>query len=107
MTDFLQVVTAIDSRERASEIARRLLDRRLAGCVQVSGPVESSYWWKGKIETAQEWICVIKTAVDRFAEVENEIRAAHPYEVPEILAFPAAAGSRGYLDWLADALRGA
>ncbi len=53
MTDFLQVVTAIDSRERASEIARRLLDRRLAGCVQVSGPVESSYWCRSGLASSQ------------------------------------------------------
>lgn len=106
MTDYVQVVTTADTRENATKIAQHLLDRRLAGCVQVSGPITSSYWWKGKVETAEEWYCVIKTAAQRYAEVEREIRVVHPYEEPEILAFPVIFGSKTYLEWLADSMRG-
>lgn len=105
MTDCIQVVTTVDTKENAEKIARRLLDRHLAGCVQVEGPIASWYWWRGKIETAGEWRCVIKTTSDRYAEVEREIRAAHPYEEPEILAVPVAAGSGTYLAWLAESVK--
>ncbi len=104
MTDFLQVVTTTDTKEQASHIAQHLLERRLAGCVQVSGPITSSYWWQGKIETCDEWYCVIKTAADRYAQVEREIRAVHPYAEPEIIALPVVFGSKSYLDWLASSL---
>jgi len=105
MTDFIQILTTTDTKETAERIARRLLERRLAGCVQVSGPITSSYWWKGKIETSEEWACAIKTRAEQYPEVEREICAVHPYEVPEILAFPVALGSKTYLSWLADSVR--
>jgi periplasmic divalent cation tolerance protein len=105
MPDFIQVVTTAPTREQAAEIGQHLLDRRLAGCVQVSGPISSSYWWEGKVETAEEWYCIIKTTAARYPEVEAAIRAVHQYDVPEILAFPVAFGSRSYLDWLADTLK--
>jgi periplasmic divalent cation tolerance protein len=103
MPDFIQVVTTAATKEHAVEIAQHLLNRRLAGCVQIGGPILSSYWWEGKLETAEEWYCVIKTTAERYPEVEAQIRAVHQYDVPEILAFPVAFGSRSYLDWLADA----
>jgi periplasmic divalent cation tolerance protein len=105
VTDFVQVVTTAASREDAGTIARRLLADRLAGCVQVSGPIESSYRWEGDIETAREWYCVIKTSRALFPEVERAIRSVHPYDEPEILAVPVVLGSDGYLGWLAGALR--
>jgi periplasmic divalent cation tolerance protein len=105
MTAFIQVVTTVDTKDHATRIAQHLLDRRLAGCVQVTGPITSSYWWKGKIETSEECYCVIKTAADRYTEVEREIRAVHPYEEPEILAFPVVSGSKTYLQWLAGSVK--
>ena len=105
MPDFIQVVTTAASKEQAAGIAQHLLDRRLAGCVQVSGPISSSYWWQGKLETAEEWHCIIKTTAARYPEVEAAIRTVHQYDVPEILAFPVAFGSKNYLDWLADTLK--
>ena len=105
MPDFIQVVTTAASKEQAARIAQHLLDRRLAGCVQVSGPISSSNWWQGKLETAEEWYCIIKTTAARYPEVEAAIRTVHQYDVPEILAFPVVFGSKNYLDWLADTLR--
>lgn len=106
MTKFLQVITTTDSRERASDMAQHLLKRRLAGCVQVSGPISSTYWWEGELVTSEEWACVIKTAADRYEEVEQEIRTRHTYDEPEILACPIVAGSAGYLRWLGESLEG-
>ena len=105
MTDYIQVVTTVDDREKAGQIARHLLERRLAGCVQVDGPIVSAYWWQGEIETAEEWRCVIKTSADRYADVERAIRAVHPYDEPEILACPVVFGSETYLAWLQDSMQ--
>jgi periplasmic divalent cation tolerance protein len=100
MEGFIQVMTATDKREDAERIARSLVEMRLAGCVQIVGPMTSIYHWKGKIETAGEWLCLIKSREDCYGGIEEAIRSLHPYETPEIIAMPITAGSRDYLDWL-------
>lgn len=105
MTDFIQVVTTTNSREDADRIARALVEQRVAGCVQILGPISSTYRWQGEIETAQEWLCLIKSRRDRYPDLEQAIRELHSYDVPEILATPVVAGSAAYLQWLADELR--
>jgi len=100
MTDYIQVVTTTEHREDAERIARTLVERRLAACVQVTGPITSTYRWHGKIETAGEWQCWAKSRRDLYDEIEQAIRGLHPYEVPEILAVPILAGSADYLAWL-------
>jgi periplasmic divalent cation tolerance protein len=104
MIEALQIVTTTGSRQEADKIAEELVDRRLAACVQVGGPVTSTYRWQGKIETGQEWVCTIKTCRSHYAAVEAAIRELHSYDVPEILAFPAVAGSDKYFGWLAGEL---
>jgi len=98
--EHIQVLTSVERREDAVAIARAAVEQRLAACVQVVGPVTSTYWWKGKIETAQEWLCLIKSRSDAYPALEAAIKAVHPYENPEIVATPIAAGSREYLRWL-------
>jgi periplasmic divalent cation tolerance protein len=100
MTGFIQVITTVGSQDEAARIARVLVERRLAACVQVSGPITSVYRWQGKIETSDEWTCTAKTSSGLYAAVEGVIRELHSYEVPEILAVPIAAGSAAYLAWL-------
>jgi len=100
MAEFIQVVTSIDSEGKAGEIARKLLEERLAACVQVLGPVRSRYWWEGKLEEAEEWLCLVKAKAADYERIESAIKAAHPYTVPEILAMPIATGNPDYLDWL-------
>jgi periplasmic divalent cation tolerance protein len=90
----------IDSEEAAARIARTVVENRLAACAQVSGPVRSTYWWKGEIETAQEWQVLMKTTAARYADLETRIRANHSYEVPDIVATEIAAGSADYLSWI-------
>jgi periplasmic divalent cation tolerance protein len=100
MPDYVQILTTTEAKDDANAIARTLVEERLAACVQVIGPITSTYRWNDEIETAEEWLCLIKTSSQRYAEVEERIRAVHPYDVPEILAIPVVAGNPGYLDWL-------
>ena len=100
MDTFIQVMTATDKKEDAERIARSLVEMRLAGCVQIVGPVMSIYRWKGRIETAGEWLCLIKSHKDRYGAIEEAIRSLHPYETPEIISLPIIDGSESYLNWL-------
>lgn len=105
MAEYLQVVSTTGSEEEAERISAALVERRLAACVQVLGPIASRYRWQGEVETAREWMCVAKTEASRYAELEAAIRELHSYEEPEIVATPVVAGSAGYLDWLGESLR--
>ncbi len=100
MPDYIQVMTTTASREDAERIAEALVAERLAACVQVLGPITSTYRWQGAIETAQEWLCLAKSRGELYEKIEEAIRRLHPYEVPEILALPVVAGSGAYLAWL-------
>jgi periplasmic divalent cation tolerance protein len=98
----IQVVTTVEKREDADRIASAVVRKRLAACAQIVGPIRSTYWWKGKVEEAGEWLCVMKTRQDLFSALEKEIKSIHPYEVPEIIALPIVAGSKSYLQWIDD-----
>ncbi len=98
---YLQVLTTVQAREDAQKMAGALVEARLAACVQVVGPTLSTYWWKGKIEKATEWLLLIKTRKELYAQLEQAIKELHPYQTPEIIALPITAGSREYLDWIA------
>jgi periplasmic divalent cation tolerance protein len=99
------VATTTANRADARRIARALVDRHLAACVQIVGPIESTYRWQGKVETAREWLCLIKTTQARYRELTAAVEALHPYDTPEIIVLPIVAGSRRYLDWLAASVR--
>jgi periplasmic divalent cation tolerance protein len=100
MADCIQVLTTAGSEQEAERIGAALVERRLAACVQVLGPVSSCYRWQGQVETAREWMCVAKTEASRYPQVEAAIRELHSYEEPEIVATPIVAGSASYLDWI-------
>lgn len=104
MKNGIIVTTTTDNRANAEDMARMLIDRRLAACVQITGPVTSVYRWKGEVEQTREWQCVIKSRADLFNDIAAVIRAVHAYETPEIIAVPIIAGSRDYLDWMATEL---
>lgn len=105
MTEYIQVLTTTETKENAQRIATAVVEKRLAACGQIIGPITSTYWWKGKIETAEEWICAMKSSTHLYEELEEAIRELHPYEVPEILAVPIAAGNQSYLDWMGKELK--
>jgi periplasmic divalent cation tolerance protein len=100
MTEHIQVFTTTDTRESAEKIATELVNKRLAACTQVIGPLTSSYRWEGQLEKSEEWLCIIKTRMAKYGEVERFIKEIHGYDVPEILALPVVAGNQAYLEWL-------
>jgi periplasmic divalent cation tolerance protein len=100
-TDVRVVLVTCGSLAEGRKIARAVVTKRLAACVNVvSAPVESIYRWKGKIENAKEFLLVIKTTARRVKDLEKEIVRMHSYEVPEFLAIEIGSGSKKYVDWL-------
>jgi periplasmic divalent cation tolerance protein len=100
--EYIQVFTTTAKKEDAENVVKSLLEKRLAGCIQILGPIKSTYWWKGKIDTTEEWLCIIKTKKSVYQELEKSIKEIHPYEVPEIIATSVVAGNGDYLKWLSD-----
>ena len=104
MKSYIQVMTTTETKEEAEKIAQYLVEQKLAACVQITGPIASTYRWKGKIEKASEWHCLIKTREELYDKVETAIKKLHSYETPEIIAVPIVKGSKEYLNWLDDVL---
>jgi periplasmic divalent cation tolerance protein len=106
MTDKILVLVTCGSRKEARKIARALVGKRLAACVSEIGvPAASTYRWRGKVESANEFLLLIKTSKRRFAAVRDAVRQLHSYDLPEIIALPIVAGSRAYLDWIAASVK--
>ncbi|MBX6769769.1 MAG: divalent-cation tolerance protein CutA [Actinomadura rubrobrunea] len=99
---YVQVTTTTDSRQEAADLAKSAVAERLAACAQLVGPIASTYWWEGEIETAEEWMVVFKTTADRFDELASLITERHSYDTPEIIATSVVAGSMDYLAWVAE-----
>jgi periplasmic divalent cation tolerance protein len=102
MTDKKIVLTTVGSREEGRKLARALVERRLASCVNMAGPIESLYRWKGAVESATEWLLVIKTTAEAVGRVGEVIRELHSYELPECVVLPIEGGSEEYLDWIGE-----
>ncbi|HBQ29218.1 hypothetical protein HY02_06850 [Peptococcaceae bacterium SCADC1_2_3] len=102
LENYLQVITTTENKDTAEEIAQKIVAKRLAACVQIVGPIISTYWWHNKIEKIEEWLCLIKTKKELYSELESTIIEMHPYEVPEVIALPLVTGSKDYLKWLED-----
>jgi periplasmic divalent cation tolerance protein len=100
MANFIQIATTTATRDEAEQIARMLVDARLAACAQVTGPMKSVYHWQGKVEDGDEWLCTLKTREDFFVKVGSAIREVHSYQCPEIMATPIVAISDDYRAWL-------
>lgn len=98
----VQIITTTAEQSTAREIAGRLIERRLAACVQIDGPLESHYRWEGVVEQGTEWRLTIKTTSEATEQVIAAVRDYHPYDEPEILVTPITGGSPGYLRWIAD-----
>ena len=101
----LLVLTNLPDRAAAERIADLLVGQRLAACANVLAPCRSVYRWKGAVQREEEHPVLIKTTVERYAALEQALRAAHPYEVPEIIALPIERGLPAYLDWVAAEIR--
>jgi len=101
------VLVTCGSLKESRSIARAVVSSRLAACVNLMlNPVESIYTWKGKLEKAREYLLVMKTTSNRIADLEREVKRIHSYDVPEFIALPIAAGSKDYLGWLQESVKG-
>ena len=99
-TKAIVVLVTAGTAENAEQIARALVEERLAACVNLIPGVRSIYRWQGKVADEAEWLLVIKSERSRFAAIEARVRALHGYEVPEVIALEIAEGSAPYLEWL-------
>ena len=104
MTDLVIVLTTV-TKNAADELAARLIDERLAACVNVHSPMTSTYRWKGRVEREEECQLVVKTVASRVAELERRLRDLHPYELPEFIVVQPASAGTGYAAWVADETR--
>lgn len=98
------LLSTASSREEAQSIASALVERRLAACVNTVGPIESCYRWKGAVETAQEFLLLIKTTTERIPELKKAIVGLHSYDVPELIEFQIEGGLQAYLDWISESV---
>jgi periplasmic divalent cation tolerance protein len=103
---YVQVTTTTDSRKEAAELAKSAVTERLAACAQLVGPIASTYWWEGEIESAEEWMVLFKTTTDCFEDLAARITEQHSYDTPEIIATPVVAGSAEYLSWVREQTTG-
>ena len=99
----LVVLVTAPTPERAAEIARALVEERLAACGNVVSGVRSIYRWEGSVQDDAEALLLLKTTRPRFEALKERILALHPYQVPEVIALPVQAGSAPYLAWIAGA----
>lgn len=102
MSDARIVLTTAGSQDEARKIAHALVDRKLAACVNIVPQVESIYRWHGKIESAAEWLLVIKTQASVFGRVRDTILELHSYEIPECVLLDISDGSAAYLAWISE-----
>ena len=105
MRDLVVVFTTMPDDARSDEVARTIVDERLAACVNVLAPMMSTYRWKGAIECEAERQLVIKTTRGRLTALEERLRALHPYELPEFLVLTVEAASAGYAAWVTEQTR--
>lgn len=105
MTDKIVVLVTCGSAKEAQRIGRALVESRYAACANVvQAPVQSIYRWKGRVESAKEFLIILKTSRKRFPALEREVRRLHGYDVPEIIALPIERGSRAYLKWVSESV---
>jgi periplasmic divalent cation tolerance protein len=105
MTDKRIVLTTAGSEEEAQKIARHLVEKQLAACVNIVPRITSIYRWQGKVESSGEWLLLIKTTAERFPAVRDAIRELHSYELPECVAINVEDGSAEYLQWIGDSMK--
>lgn len=105
MSDAIVVLVTVPTPERAAEIARAVVEERLAACGNVVPGLRSIYRWEGKVQDDEEALLLLKTTRSRFDALRDRVLALHPYDVPEVIALPVEAGSAAYLAWIAGETR--
>ncbi|MEM2104090.1 MAG: divalent-cation tolerance protein CutA [Candidatus Bathyarchaeia archaeon] len=98
------ILVTASSKEEAEKISEILLNEKLVACVNIMGPVYSSFWWMGKIDKAEEHLILMKTKRGLFNKLSKRVKAIHSYKVPEIIAVPILEGSEDYLKWIEESI---
>ncbi len=101
MTNARVVLTTVGQKDVADKLAMQLVERRLAACVNIVGPIRSVYRWRHKIQNEAEYLLIIKTTVGHAAQLQSAFKVLHPYELPECVQLSIEAGNEDYLAWLA------
>lgn len=101
MAEVRIVLTTVANGEAAEKLAGELVERRLAACVNIVGPIRSVYRWKGKVEREEEYLLLVKTTVEQAARLAAAFAELHPYELPERVEMAVEGGSAAYLEWVA------
>ena len=104
--NYLVVLTTLPTRAEGRRLAERVLKKKLAACVNILGPAQSLFWWKGKVDSAKECLLFIKTRQSHFNRLRTFLEKHHPYSVPEIIALPVKKGNASYLKWIARSMGG-
>lgn len=105
MTDKVVIMVTASSLRECRKIARHLVEGKLAACVNITQPIQSVYRWEGKVTGDKEYLMVIKSTRELFAEIKTEISKLHSYQTPEIICLPIIDGSQDYLQWLSDSVK--
>ena len=105
MTDKIVIFVMVGNSKDAASLAKSLVEKRLAACVNLLPGISSWYWWEGKVTEDQEVLLMIKTSRDKFATLEREVIRAHSYAVPEVIALQIVEGSKNYLNWIDESLK--
>jgi len=105
MNVYLVALVTVPSTDVGRDVARALLDRKLAACVNIVPSISSFYTWEGEICVDEELLLIVKTTESAFDELASTVKDIHPYDVPEIIALPLAAGTKDYLDWIQEVVR--
>jgi periplasmic divalent cation tolerance protein len=103
--DYIIILVTCKDKLEAEKIAQLLLEQRLIACGNIVNPVKSFFNWQGKIDNAEECLIVMKSRMDLFGQIAEQVKSLHSYEVPEVLALPIVEGSKAYLDWMKDVLK--
>jgi len=106
VSSYVVVFMTASHKEEALKIIRRLLGERLIACANIVGPVSSLFWWKGKIDEANEFLVIMKSRKDLFKRLSERVKETHSYEVPEVIALPITEGLLSYLGWVSASLHG-
>ncbi len=102
---FIIVFITCANKFQAKKIAQALIKAKLAACVNLVNPINSLFWWQGKVDSSKETLLIIKTKKNLFSRLEKLVKSLHTYDVPEIIALPIIKGSKKYLDWINDSTR--
>jgi periplasmic divalent cation tolerance protein len=105
MTDKRVVLSTAGSEDEARKVAHNLVEHQLAACVNIVPGIESIYRWQGKVESAHEWLLLIKTTAEKFPAVRDAIRKVHSYDLPECIAIEIEDGSAEYLQWIGESVK--